>query len=68
VDIQEVPTVVLEFSPGLLRLYGLWHCYDEAVTLLPVGMDVFCDLLPMLQQNFTVLWRIQIFTALLKIG
>jgi hypothetical protein len=68
VDVQEVPTVVLEFSPGLLGLYGLWHCYDEAVTLLPVGLDVFCDLLPKLQQNFTVLCRIHIFIMLLKIG
>jgi hypothetical protein len=30
VDVQEVPTVVLEFFPGLLWLYGVWHCHDEA--------------------------------------
>jgi hypothetical protein len=34
--VQEVPTVVPEFSPGLL---GLWHCHDEAVAL-----DIFCEL------------------------
>jgi hypothetical protein len=43
-DVQEVPTVVLEFSPGLLRLYGVWNYNDEAVPLLPVGLDVFCKL------------------------
>jgi hypothetical protein len=46
VHIQEVPTAVLEFSPGLLRLYVIWHCHDEAVLLLPVGLDVFCDFHP----------------------
>jgi hypothetical protein len=45
-DVQEVPTVVLESSPGLLRLYGLWHCHDEAVALLPVGLGIFCELHP----------------------
>jgi hypothetical protein len=30
----------------LLGLYGIWHCYDEAVLLLPVGQDVFCKLHP----------------------
>jgi hypothetical protein len=44
VEVQEVPTVVLEFSPGLLGLYGVWYCHDEAVALLPVGLDVFCEL------------------------
>jgi hypothetical protein len=43
-NIQEVATVVLEFSPGLLRLYGVWHCHDEVVPLLPVGLNVFCEL------------------------
>jgi hypothetical protein len=46
VDVQQVPTVVPEFSPGLLGLYQVWHCYDEAVPLLPVGLDVFCVLHP----------------------
>jgi hypothetical protein len=46
VDVQEVLTVVLEFSPGLLRLYGVWHCHDEAVPLLPFGLGVFCELHP----------------------
>jgi hypothetical protein len=41
---QEVPTIVLVFSPGLPELCGVWHCHDEAVPLLPVGMDVFCKL------------------------
>jgi hypothetical protein len=27
VDVQEVPTVVLEFSPRLLGLYRVWHCH-----------------------------------------
>jgi hypothetical protein len=44
-DVQEVPTVVLEFSPGLFGLYEVWHFHD-AVLLLPVGLDVFCKLLP----------------------
>jgi hypothetical protein len=43
-DVQEVPTVVLEFSPGLFRLYGVQQCHDEAVPLLPVGLEVFCEL------------------------
>jgi hypothetical protein len=46
VDVQEVPAVVVEFSPGLLWLYGDWHCHDEAVPLLPVGLDVFYELHP----------------------
>jgi hypothetical protein len=46
VDVQEVLTTVLEFSPGLLEQYGVWHCDDEGVTLLPVGLDVFCELHP----------------------
>jgi hypothetical protein len=45
-DVQEVPTVVLEFSPELLRLYGVWHCHDETVSLLPVDQEVFCELNP----------------------
>jgi hypothetical protein len=45
-DVQEVPTVVLEFSPGLLGLYGVWHCHDEAVPYLPVGVDFFYELHP----------------------
>jgi hypothetical protein len=46
-DVQELPTVILKFSPGLLGLYGGWHCRrDEAVPLLPVGLDVFCELVP----------------------
>jgi hypothetical protein len=40
-DVQEVPTIVLEFSPGFLWLYGIWHYHDEAVPLLPGGLDVF---------------------------
>jgi hypothetical protein len=38
-DFQEVPTVVLEFFPGLLVLYGVWHFHDEEVLLLPVGFN-----------------------------
>jgi hypothetical protein len=29
----------------LLGLYGVWHFHDE-VPLLPVGLDVFCELHP----------------------
>jgi hypothetical protein len=43
---QEVSTVVLEFSLGLLELYGVWHCHDEAVPVFPVGLEVFCELHP----------------------
>jgi hypothetical protein len=45
-DVQEVLTVALEFSPGLHRLYGVWHCHDKAVPILPVGLDIFCELHP----------------------
>jgi hypothetical protein len=44
VNVQEVPIVVLEFSPGLLGPYGVWYCHDEAVLILPFGLDVFCEL------------------------
>jgi hypothetical protein len=27
-------------------MYGVLHCHDKAVTLLPVGLDVFCELHP----------------------
>jgi hypothetical protein len=30
----------------LLGLYGVWHCHTEAAPLLPVGLDVFCELHP----------------------
>jgi hypothetical protein len=46
VNVQKVPTAVLEFPPGLLRLYGVWHCLDKAVPLLPVGLNVSCELQP----------------------
>jgi hypothetical protein len=42
----QVPTIVLEFYPGLLELYGFWHCYDEEVPLLPAGLDIFWELHP----------------------
>jgi hypothetical protein len=29
---------------GLLGLYVVWHCHYEVVPLLPVGLDVFCEL------------------------
>jgi hypothetical protein len=45
VNVQELLTVVLEFSPGLPGLYGVWHC-DETVPCLPVGLDVFCEFHP----------------------
>jgi hypothetical protein len=46
VDVQEVPTVVLEFSSRLFGLYGVWHFHDKAVLILPVGLDVSCELHP----------------------
>jgi hypothetical protein len=51
-DVQEVPTAVLEFSPRFLGLYGVWQCHDEAVLLLPVGLDVFCELHPETSTEF----------------
>jgi hypothetical protein len=45
-DIQAVLTVVLAFSPGFFGLYGVWHCYDEVVPLLPVSLGVFFELHP----------------------
>jgi hypothetical protein len=43
-DVQEVPPAVLKFSPGLLELYEVWYCHDEAVRLVHVGVDVSCGL------------------------
>jgi hypothetical protein len=68
VDVQEVPTVVLEFSPGLIGLYVVWHCHYEAVPILPVGLTFCANCNPKFQQNFTVQCRIHIFTMLLKMG
>jgi hypothetical protein len=45
-DVQGVSTAVTEFSPVLLGLHVVWHCHDEAVPLLPVDLDVFCELHP----------------------
>jgi hypothetical protein len=45
VAVQELPTVVPEFCPGLVELYGALH-YDDEVPLLPVGLDVFYELHP----------------------
>jgi hypothetical protein len=30
----------------LFELYEVWHCHDAAILLLPVGLDVFCELHP----------------------
>jgi hypothetical protein len=57
-DVQEVGTVFLEFSLGLLGLY----CYDEAVPVLPVGPDIFCELHPKASTELHIL------TTFLKIG
>jgi hypothetical protein len=46
VDVQEVPTVVFEFFPWLFGLYVVWHCHDDALPFLPVGLDVFCRVHP----------------------
>jgi hypothetical protein len=46
VDVQVVLAVVLQLSPGLIGLYEVWHCRDEAIPLLPVGLNVFCELHP----------------------
>jgi hypothetical protein len=51
-NVEEVPNVVLEFSPGLLGLYGVWHYHDEAAPLLPVSLDVFCELQPKASTEF----------------
>jgi hypothetical protein len=67
-DVQEVPTVVLEISPGLLGLYGVWHYHDEAVPLLPVDWTFCMNSISKLEQNFTVQCRIHIFPTLLKMG
>jgi hypothetical protein len=45
-DIQEVPTVVFQFSPGILGLYVVSHCYDEVVPIFPVGLKVSCEFHP----------------------
>jgi hypothetical protein len=46
VDFQEIHISVLEFSSGLLGLYGVWHCHDEAVPFSPVRLDIFFELHP----------------------
>jgi hypothetical protein len=66
-DIQEVPAVLLEFSPALLWLYGVWHCHDEAVPLLQLAWAFSGNSIPKLRQNFTVRCRIHISTTLQKI-
>jgi hypothetical protein len=45
VDVQELLIAAFELSPGLLGLHGVWH-HDKAATLLPVGLDIFCELHP----------------------
>jgi hypothetical protein len=45
-DVQEDSTVILKFSPEIFGLYGVPHCHDEAVLLLPVGLEVFCKFHP----------------------
>jgi hypothetical protein len=67
-DVQEVPTAVLEFSPGLLELYGVWHCHDEAVPLLPVGLDVFWELNPKTSTELHNSMQNSHFTTLLNMG
>jgi hypothetical protein len=51
-DVQGVPIVVFKSYRGLLGLYGVWHCHDEAVPLLPVGLDIFCKLHPKAPTEF----------------
>jgi hypothetical protein len=68
VDVQEVPTVVLELSPGLLGLYEVWHCHDEAVPLFSVGPDVFCEFLQETSTEFHSTMQNAHFTTLLKMG
>jgi hypothetical protein len=68
VDVQEVPTVVLEFSPGLLELYVVWHCHDEAVPFLSVGLDVFCELPPEASTELDSTMKNSNFTMLQKMG
>jgi hypothetical protein len=55
-DVEDVSAVVLEFSPGLFGLYGVFNCHDKAVSLLAIGLDVFCELqnIALLQQNFSL--------------
>jgi hypothetical protein len=33
----------------------VWHCHDEAVPLLPVGLDVFCEMHPEASTEHTVM-------------
>jgi hypothetical protein len=67
-DVQEVPTVVLEFSPELLGLYGVWHCHDEAVPPCQLAWMFASNCISKLWQNFTVCCKIHIFIVLLKMG
>jgi hypothetical protein len=45
-SVQEVSTAVPEFYLGSLELYVFRHCHHQATTLLPVNLDVFCELNP----------------------
>jgi hypothetical protein len=53
-------------SRGLLGLYGVWHCYDEAVTLLSVGLDIFCELHSEASTELHSTMQNSHFTTLLK--
>jgi hypothetical protein len=44
--IKKFPSAVLEFSAALLGLFGVWHCHEEVIHLLPVGLEVFCEMYP----------------------
>jgi hypothetical protein len=43
---KKFPLQFLNSLLGSLGLHGVWCYYDEAVPLLPVGLEVFCVLHP----------------------
>jgi hypothetical protein len=67
-DVEEVPTVALEFFPGLLRLYGSGIVMMKQYPTCQLAWTFSANFIPKLQQNFTVRCRIHVFAMLLKMG
>jgi hypothetical protein len=66
-DVQEVPTVVTEFSPGLLGLCAVWHFHDKTLAILPFGQDISCKMRPKPSTELHSTMQNSHFTTLLKI-
>jgi hypothetical protein len=49
-------------------MYGVCYGYDEAVQLLPLGQDVFCELTHEASTELHSTMNIHIFITVLKMG